>query len=305
MSDEPKLPASGSTEPAGLSRALPYLAYAGMFTLLGGGAMFFSAWLYFQFDEALGWPGGAGNLPGILALLGLMRCVRTGRGWRGLLPGFLDTGTATALLIANVAAATVILWAADPALATGMLGWVRALLIGLVLTLPVYIGGAVLMERWLKSDASWKDWFRNENFRSKTGLSILLGLLALVACDLAGTAIGDWLLAVYPAADGFVSASVSTWALMVMFTFFITGPSDSRSALRSIAAALVVFETAAASTVTVGVIAIVLQSDSMLLATSKIILPATVFTGAILLIAHRPGGWADEAADEGRKEEPA
>lgn len=288
----------GSTEPTRLSRAFLYLAYAGMFALLGGGAMFFSAWLYFQFDEALGWPGGAGNLSGMVALLGLMRYLKAGRGWRGLLPGFLDSGTATALLIANVTTATVILWAADPALATGMLGWVRALLIGLVLTLPVYIGGAVLMERWLKSDAPWKDWFRNGNARERWMLRIVLSAAVFYLAWLAASETMFRLAAAYPVVKG-THFFFQIFLVVAVGIFMATASlSDLRSAVRSLLGALVLFEAILALTISGMAVLVALQSDNIILALAvEYLLLAPIYLGAHALIAHRPGGWDGEAGD--------
>lgn len=291
-----------STEPTRLSRAMLYLAYAGMIALLGGGAMFFGAWLYRGYDTALGWPSMASSM-GFLAVSALIRAAGSNQGWPRALLAFLETGTVTVLLIVNVVAATVVLWALNPSLATGLNGWVAAFLIGVILTLPVILGAAKLVERRLESALSWKDWFRIEIFRHKFGFRVLLAVAGFFVARLSAMMLEDWLRAGYPVAIDYVYSVAGSTGIMVALTLISTSRFDMRSMMRSLLAALVVFATAIASATAVAVVAVTLRSDSLLLMMMDILPVSVVLVGAVLLVAHRPGGQWDEAPDTAREEE--
>lgn len=290
-------PSPNLTEPTGLSRAMQYSAYMGMIVLLGGGAMFFGAWLYLGYAAALGWPPMVSSM-GFLVAPALLRAIRSNLGWPRVLLAFLETGTVTVLLIANIVAATALLWALDPSLATGRNGWIGPFLIGVVLTLPVILGAAKLEERLMGSGLPWREWFRSEHSRRRTGLGFLLGLAGFALCRASVYLLENWLRAAYPGVNDHFVSSGSGVGILVLFLLVGTGPSDMRSTLRSLLAALVVFETVIASAITVAVVTVTLQSDSLLLFLADMLPVSAVFIGAWLLIACRPGRWDAEATGD-------
>lgn len=298
MSGERGRPAVGSALPAGLSRVLFYLAFGGVWTLMFLGSLYAGGRLYQPYDATLDWGPNGGMLTiGMMAGPLLFRCAPFDRGWRGALPGFVAAATVAAMLAANIAAVGVVLWAISPDAASGFGGLITVLIIALALTLPVIQGAFRLTERWRAANVPLREWLKDKNFLRQTGLGVFLGFLSIAPVMLATAGIEYWLLAAYPAAEKSAFVPEAAWTLVVLFTFTGTAPSDLRSALRSAAAALVVFETAIAADAAVALAAVTLQTDSLWLTTASIWPVLPVGVGAIMLLAHKQGGLGDEAAD--------
>lgn len=298
--------APGSTKPAGLSRGLFYLAFGGMWMLMVLGSLYAGGRLYHPYDATLDW-GPNGGMLLIVMMAGplLFRCAPFDRGWRGALPGFVAAATVAAMLAANIAAAGVVLWAISPGVASGFGGLITVLIIALALTLPVMQGAFRLTERWRAANVPWREWITNENFRPRRGYGTFAALVGYFATIALAVWLEDWLAAAYPAASAFPTVGIQSPALAVMGLMLLASPCDRRSALISIAAAAVVVETAFAGSITAGVVAVTLQSDGFWLVIFDLIPLIPVLAGTILLVAHKPGGWEEKAADAEQKEETA
>jgi len=304
MSGEPKLPEPGATELAAPSSTLFYLAYAGMFLLLVLGPMYFGARLYRGYDAALGWPGiGAGGMIGIVAVNVLFRCARLSRGWRDALPGFVAAATTVALLAANKVAATVVLWALAPETVIGFNGMAAAFIIAMVLTLPVMLGAFALPSRWQAAALRWRELFNGKRSRRGRDLGAVLGIAAMFPALALTLSFEDWLRAAYPGAGNFSATGFGVLCMLSPSAFIAnTGPTDWRSAVRSVLGALVVFEVALAGAATGAVAMATLQSDIVVVILLEFLLLIPVYAGAFILVAHKRGGSSDEVG-AGREEE--
>lgn len=260
-----------------------------------------SHWLY-EPNEALGWPSIALFIPvaTVLASQAAGRC--HGRGWRAVAGAALSALAMVAVLTANVVAATVVIWAIHPPAAMGTSGWIGALLIGMILTLPVIQGASALAERWQAMGLQLRDLlFRDKPSRPNLVLGVVLGIAGLVTAAVLTLSFEGWMRAAYPGVrDYHVTWFHGLCMLSVMLFIVGTGPTDRRSAVRSVLGALAVFEVALAATITGAVAMVTQQTNIVVVLLMGFLLLIPVYAGAFILIAHRPG---DEAADAGGEEE--
>ncbi len=207
------------------------------------------------------------------------------------------------VLSANVVAAAVILWAADPAAAGGVGGLLASALAGLLLTVPVSFGAIVLLHRWQASDLPWKEWFKNENFRPTLRYGIVAGAAGFVATVVLAAWLDDWLAGAYPAASAVPTMGIQVPALAILGLLVLANPSDRRSALQAIAAAAVLLETAFAGSIMGGLVAVTLQSNGFWLIIFDLVPLIPVLAGAVLLVARKPDGRQSSDQDAGSEED--
>lgn len=260
-------------------------------------------WLFAPYPEILGWP--AGPLAGVavvLALGAMQRC--RGPGWRAVPAAVLAVTVVTATLIANVVAVTVMLWAIHPPAVSGIAGYAAALFAGLTLTVPVIYGSHKLPERWQAMGLRLRDLLSDEHFRPRSFLGVVLGFAGLGTAAVLKLSLEGWLRAAYPGAGDYPATGSDALCIFSILLFIVvTGPTDRRSAVRSVLGALAVFEVALAGAIT-GVVAMVtLQANIWLVVHMELLLVILVITGAFILVACRPDGKVGEAVDAGREEE--
>lgn len=286
------------TNPASPDRpkgATPFGILVGVVTMaLWGAAMFaFGGWLLGIYGPALDWGANPtlgiplGIIPAMVAMHGC-RKAHLGEG----LTAFLVASVVAAVLAANIVAVAVILWAVSPEMAMGVDGYLAAYVGGVLLSLPVAYGASALLQGWQTTDLQWNEWFPNRHSRYATWVGLVLGGGAFLIYESAHPLLVGWLFTTYPAASGFFLSGARFAVFLAAVSFFFTGSSDLRSALL---AALVIFEIAVAGAITAAVMAVTLDSDSLLLSTGIILLTMAVFSGAVLLVAHRSGDEGEEA----------
>lgn len=297
MSGEPTLqPPAPSAAIAALTAAVVMLAgWAGLFVWL-------EPLLYEPYAEILGWGTGRGSL-GIATGAAVLAGLSCGsRGWRGLPMALLAGSVFATTMVANVTAATVVLWALDPSLATGRGGYLAVFLAGLFLSLPVAGGVLYLLRPQWAWEPPWRERFRNDGPRGPMILRVVLSAAVLYLAWLAASETMFRLAAAYPAVKGinFVPQILPVFAV-AMFVATASLP-DLRSVMRALLAALVLFEAILALAISGTAVLATLQSDNVLVAiTVELLLLAPIYLGAHVLAAHKSGDRGG-AADIGQKE---
>ena len=306
MSDDSKTPPQKRAVLDARPLVASMTAFAGTFVFAGGMVVLAEGWFYEPHAATLDWGPGRSYITLVLGagILASMGCAN--KGWKAVPMAFLAGSIFALVMVANIVAATVVLWALDPALATGSSGYFIGNLAGLFLSLPVAGGVLYLLRPPRAWEPSWRERFRSDGPRGPMILRVVLSAAVLYLAWLAASEIMFRLAPAYPAIQGthfFLQSSLVSAVAMFVATASLP---DLRSALRTLLGALVLFEAILALAISGTAVLATLQSDKILLAvTIELLLLAPVYLGAHVLAAHKPVGRGDAVAVEQGEEAEA